>query len=108
MRPYEAPTVTLLGRIESRTGGGFIVVTVDYWSLHIAARTNGTFDAELISPTGKGVYTSHFRPTSAEAVERATSYLERFLGEARAAQALRAMAQAETVATGLCPQEQRS
>lgn len=98
--PYEKPTVTLLGRINSRAdapGDDRTVVSVDTpsgWSLVIVQRAPG-FDITVTDPFGLVPYSSRWRETIEEAIEKSCDYVRDQLGQPHVATALRLMAQAE-------------
>ena len=97
MNRYEAPTVTEIGRIVSRSehDRGFEVQSINGWRLVISERDNGTFDASLVGPDGTSPYESRFRSSAEEAIEKACSYLRDFLRQQSAARALRLMGSLE-------------
>lgn len=97
MIAYEAPTVTLLGRIISRGehDRSFIAATPTAWVLGITERDNASFDAIIIDPNGGTPYGSHLRATVDEAVEKACDYLRDQLKQPTSAAALRMLALVE-------------
>ena len=97
MTAYEAPTVTLLGRIVYRgeQDRSFTIESADGWLLGITERENGTFDAVLVGPIGGSPYASHLRATADEAIEKACDFLRDQLRQPAAAAAVRLLASLE-------------
>jgi hypothetical protein len=100
-RTYEAPTLTVLGRINPHrngAGAGRVVVDVrssDGWRLVIAEQHGGGFRTTLTDPTGKSPYEGHYAKTVDLAVESACGFVRDHQRNFQAANALRLMAAAE-------------